>query len=231
MVDIIKSGLTVAPDTAPTGNPDVVVLLDASGSMQGQRESVVSTFNEFVESVKEAAHSISLYMFDSNGIMEKIHKENPSRIRKMTLKDYVPGLLTPLYDAMGKVMSQFEDSDRNVQFVTHTDGLENSSVEWNYEKLKEYIAILTKKGWLFVYLGEGMEGKAELSKFKGVKMNFSPENRDQTMRGLVGATASYAATASNDMHVYTNNLDGVIDVDKGETVKPWVQKRSVTPDP
>ncbi len=225
MVDIIKNGVSASTSTKTTeGKPDVVVLLDASGSMGGNEESVVSTFNEYVEKVKDSAHSISLYMFDSQGIKEKILRENPSRVRKMTVDDYKVGLMTPLYDAMGKVMNEFNNSDRNVQFVTHTDGLENDSKEWNYQKLKEYIETLTKKGWLFIYLGEGIEGAQEMQKFQGIKMNFSPANRGATMEAFVGTTVSYAAGASNDLRNYTDSLSGTIDIDNDEKVKPWIKQ-------
>ena len=112
MVDIIKDA-SASTSTATTGKPDVVILLDASGSMGGNEESVVSTFNEYVEKVKDTAHSISLYMFDSHGIREKIHRENPNRIKKLTRDDYIVGAMTPLYDAMGKVMNEFNQSTRN----------------------------------------------------------------------------------------------------------------------
>lgn len=223
MIDIIKETPASTGTTTTKGKPDVVILLDASGSMAGHRDSVVSTFNEYVEKVRADAHSISLYTFDSNGIREKILHENPSRIRKLTHDDYLPGAMTPLFDAMGKVMQKFDGSERNVQFVTHTDGLENDSKEWNLNKLKEYIETLTNKGWLFVYLGEGVDGFGQMSNFQGVKFAFSSQNRDSTMCGLAASTSLYAATASNVASSYTDNADGVIDVDKGDTVKKWKQ--------
>ena len=207
MIDIIKE--TATPSTKAAGNPDVVILLDASGSMSQQRESVVSTFNEYVQSVKDTAHSISLYTFDSKGIFEKIYKENPSRIKKLTTDDYKPDAMTPLYDAMGKVMTKFEESNRNVQFVTHTDGLENDSKEWSYAKLKEYIDILTKKGWLFVYLGEGVEGKSELQKFEGLKVNFSSQNRGVATESLKAVTRRYASHGFTSAECYASHGDSI----------------------
>lgn len=200
-------------------SPDVVILLDASGSMSSQRESVVSTFNEYVQSVIDIAHTISLYMFDSNGIIEKIYKKPPSQITPLTVDDYDPNAMTPLYDAMGKVMKKFEKSNRNVQFVTHTDGLENDSTEWNYGALEKYINKLTEKGWLFVYLGEGVSGQEQLKQFTGLKLNFTSKNRDKAMYTNRIVTRTYGATGQACAADYTTSGSDSINVDDNETVK------------
>lgn len=211
MVDVVKDDIKV------TKKPHVVVLLDESGSMSPQRASVVSTFNEYVNSVRETAETLSLYTFDSTGIREKMHKKDLADVPELTLEDYRPNAMTPLYDAMGKVMAKFDDLE-NVQFVSHTDGMENDSREFNFEKLDEYIKAKTKAGWLFVYLGEGEVGKAAMSNFSGVKVNFSAANRGASMDTLATSTRVYASTGVNDIGAYTSNLDGSINVDSGESI-------------
>lgn len=195
-----------------TNKPDVVVLLDASGSMALHQQAVVDTFNEYVESVQDIANSISLYTFDCAGVVEKLLKVDPSNV-KITTDDYSPRGMTPLYDAMGIVIGKFADySTRNVQFVTHTDGAENSSKEWTYPKLEEYIKTLTDKGWLFVYLGEGVSGKEEMSKFQGVKMNFDSNCRGIAMKRMSDTTTIYGTSGSNTMDAYTSDANGNIDI-------------------
>lgn len=217
MIDILRDRPS---DATPTGEqkPDVVVLLDESGSMFPQQQSVVDTFNEFVQSVRYTANSVSLYTFDSTGIREKFFRKHPHRVKKLSVKDYIPNALTPLYDAMGKLIMEFSDNERPVQFVTHTDGAENDSKEFrNFAKLDELMKIKEKNdNWLFVHLGEGVEGRNEVQKFTGLKMQFSPQNRGETMRSLGQTTALYAATASNDLGTYTKNANGTLDIDKGE---------------
>lgn len=218
MVDIIKSRLTATSGTKTTGKPDVVILLDASGSMSPYIETVVSTFNEYVASVKNTANSISLYMFSDRGIFEKLYKEHPARIRKLSKEDYCPDGGTPLYDAMGKVIKKFEDSTRNVQFVTHTDGEENSSKEWSFTSIQAYIELFVKKGWLFVYLGEGLKAVEQFKYFSGLKMKFSENTRGATLDTLSQATQVYNMTCSNATATYTgSNLD-ILDIDKGEKI-------------
>lgn len=216
MIDIVKSPISgvTHQSPAPEAKPRVVVLLDESGSMGSWREQVVSTFNEYVKSVENTAESISLYTFDSTGIREKIFNEAPGRIRKLTMADYMPNAMTPLYDAMGKVILKYQDDRHPIQFVTHTDGLENHSSEWNYPRLQELIDIQTKKGWLFVYLGEGDLGKAAVKDFQGLKVNFSPENRIHSMSHLANSTAAYSTTRSTNAGDYTQHGGDTLDVDE-----------------
>lgn len=193
--------------------PHVVVLLDESGSMMMHREAVVSTFNEYVASVQDTAMSVSLYTFDSKGIREKMYKQATRLARTLTLNDYKPDGMTPLYDAMAKVMSEFDNKgDTQVQFVVHTDGIENYSKEWTFDKLQEYIEQLTKKGWLFVYLGEGLEGRESMKDFKGLKMNFDSHNRGAAMRSVAGSTQTYADLGSNIASDYTEDGSDTINV-------------------
>jgi uncharacterized protein with von Willebrand factor type A (vWA) domain len=227
MVDIIKDPITAPPKVNKTeGKPDVVILLDESGSMAGHRDEVVSTFNEYVQSIKKTAHSVSLYTFDSEGwsgninirLKEKLFKVNPSRVPKLTNADYEPTGATPLFDSMGAIMQKFDNSGRNVQFVTHTDGQENASKEWNFESLENYIAKLTKKGWLFVYLGEGVQGKETMSSFQGLKMDYSSHNRVRVMKGLAQTTALYASGVGNSMSEYAVDGSDTLNMDD-ETVE------------
>jgi hypothetical protein len=221
MLEIIKDPINSNSqfNTKTQGKPDVVILLDMSSSMSPYRDTVISTFNEYVASVKETANTLSLYMFDTNGIREKILKENPSRIRKLNRDDYTPCGGTPLYDAMGILIKKFESSKRNVQFVTHTDGEENASKEWNFISLNAYITAMTARGWLFTYLGEGISGAKEFTKFdSGLKVMYSPNNRGLAMKNFAMSTTTYSSTCSNELQNYTANQFGIVDVDKNESV-------------
>ncbi len=212
MVNII-SDLLVTSGQKLSGKPDVVILLDASGSMSGYRSTVVSTFNEYVQSIKETAHSVSLYTFDSDGIREKLFKVNPSQVPTLTERDYAPCAMTPLYDAMGIVMTKFDISTRPVQFVTHTDGAENHSSEWNFERINEYMKILEKKGWMFVHLGEGVEGAKQVASFgSGLKMQMNDSVRGKTMRSLSDTTSYYAQTGVNQAAAYTGGISDTVDL-------------------
>lgn len=223
MIDIVNDPIGAPPTPDTIVHPNVVVLLDESGSMQAFRSEVVSTFNEYVAQVRKTAKSISLYTFDSTGIREKLFKEHPDRVRQLTENDYNPGQMTPLYDAMGVVMGKFYHETRPVHFVVHTDGQENSSAEWTKASLDEYIASLTNKhnnGWLFTYLMEGLGGREALKSFAGLKYGMSNASRGVAMGAVASATMNYAATLDNNAISYTisgTDTDDLDELNKGQT--------------
>lgn len=220
MIDIVNDHIGAPPKSDHLVKPDVVVLLDESGSMGSHRSAVVSTFNEYVVTVRGVAKTVSLYTFDTSGIREKLFKVDPHRVKMLTLADYCPAAGTPLYDAMGQVINKFRYGNRAVQFTTHTDGMENASQEFTKARLDELIADVTmNQGWLFTYLMEGIEGRAAMADFQGLKMGFSPENRGMVYDSFQTATINFAATANNNPLDYTSNGLDTIDVDAGEQVK------------
>jgi hypothetical protein len=213
MVEIIKED---QPANSAEEKPHVVFLLDESGSMQVHRKSVVDTFNEYVASVRDTAKAISLYTFDSEGIRMKMFNVPPKEVKRLTAEDYKPNAMTPLYDAAAKVITEFHP-DMKVQFVLHTDGQENNSKEWTFKAVNALIKERTDAGWLFVYLGEGIEGKAELAKFDGgLKVNFSSSNRRGAMGQAVLATSAYSLYDKADP--MAQRITRTVDIDKGETL-------------
>lgn len=219
MVDIISDPIGAPPQPESVVQPHAVFLLDESGSMTGFRAEVVSTFNEYVNSVKGTAKTVSLYTFDTRGIREKIYKIPPERCKRLELKDYDPNAGTPLYDAMATVINKFKHETRPVQFFSHTDGHENASAEWTKASLDELIAVQTHAGWLFTYLMEGLRGREAMSAFQGLKMGFSPTNRVQAMHAAVSSTALYSQTMDNNAVNYTVDGTDNLDLDKGETLR------------
>ena len=85
-----------------------LIILDESGSMESIKNTIISGFNEVVQSVKivaeefpEQEHFISLLSFDSTKI-KTIHDIEPvEKLEKIDDSKYKPGAMTPLYDAMG----------------------------------------------------------------------------------------------------------------------------------
>jgi len=220
MVSIISDPVDAPSRPESIVKPDVVFLIDESGSMSPHRSAVVSTFNEYVAQVKGTAKTISLYTFDSMGIRERIFKVDPNRVKRLSDDDYRPNASTPLYDAMGQVITKFQYQNRPVQFFTHTDGMENASTEWTKASLDELIATMQDQHkWLFVHLMEGLEGRAAMKDFAGLKMGFSPHNRSSVMGMSVNSTALYSATMDSNPVSYTSSGKDTIDVDEGEEIK------------
>ena len=77
-----------------------------------------------------------------------------------TQKDYRPGGCTPLYDAMGKTLNEFEgqiSADDRVMATIITDGYENASEEYSGKAVKALVSRLREKGWTFAYIGANQD--------------------------------------------------------------------------
>ena len=144
-----------------------LLLVDASGSMSPVRMETLDGLNSNIENIKEIAeknpeqrHFITIVAFDSDEyrvIVENMEAEKVSEVRK---KDYCPNACTPLYDAMGKMISDLRpivaDTDKVVMTVL-TDGYENSSREFSSKHIADLVDLLKKQGWLFTYIGANQD--------------------------------------------------------------------------
>lgn len=85
-----------------------------------------------------------------------------------------------------------EEKAENVLFVITTDGYENASKEYTYEKIKSMITHQKSKyGWEFIFLGANIDAAAEAEKFgigsdraaqyhndsEGIELNFKSVSR------------------------------------------------------
>jgi uncharacterized protein YegL len=142
-----------------------LIILDESGSMYEIQDSIISGFNEIVQTVKgvaaqypEQKHFINLVSFNSLAVKTILENEDVSKLKPIDRSLYNPSAGTPLYDAMGNSfqhLRQLTDSlkDYNVLVTILTDGEENSSREFNGKAIKKMIDDLKQKNWTFTYIG------------------------------------------------------------------------------
>lgn len=146
-----------------------LIILDESGSMESIKESIISGFNEIVQTIKgiqlnypEQEHFISMVTF--NDLETKtIHFNEPvNLLQEIDGKRYKPNAGTPLFDAMGFSMVKMknllaEQKDYNVLVTILTDGEENASKEYNHKSIKALVDDLKQNGWTFTYIGTDHE--------------------------------------------------------------------------
>lgn len=158
---------------------ELVFILDRSGSMGGLESDTIGGYNAMLEKQKKEPGEviITTVLFDDS--YELLHDRiNIRGIAPITDKEYYVRGSTALLDAIGKsinkignVQKHTADDERaeQVMFVITTDGMENSSREFSYEKVHQMIEHQKNKyGWEFIFLGANIDAIATAERF-GIK--------------------------------------------------------------
>lgn len=159
---------------------DVVFLLDMSGSMQGMEEDTIGGYNGYLDNMKDSDAKVTTVLF--NGSHEMItNGKCIKNVKKLSRKQYIPGGLTALLDAIGDTIKYMDEkgSDK-VLFIITTDGEENSSRRYTKEDIKRLINI--HDNWEFIYLGADIDSYSEASSI-GIKSNRT-SNYKKTSKGV-----------------------------------------------
>ena len=145
-----------------------LIIVDESGSMLPLRESTLSGINETIQTIRSSQeeyaetqeHRLTLVTFSTRSYLPDVRTiiDNQPILAVKEIERYKPDGCTPLYDAMGKSLTQLHqcikgDEDATAVVTVLTDGLENSSKEWNAYSLRELIEQLKEEGWSFSYMG------------------------------------------------------------------------------
>jgi len=158
------------------GLTEIVYILDRSGSMGGLEEDTIGGFNSMMEKQKKTGEKalVSTVLFDDE--CEVIHDRIPiNKIEKMTDKQYYVRGCTALLDAVGGAIHHIgnihkyareEDRPDKTIFVITTDGMENASCNYSYEKVQKMVKRQQKKyGWEFIFMGANIDAYAVGQKF------------------------------------------------------------------
>lgn len=174
-----------------------LIILDRSGSMHCIRRAAVEGFNETLAGIRKAQekfadtqdHYVSLVTFCNCERKQVFDKTPVAKARALEMEDYVPCCGTPLYDAMGFTLTTMykhvkEMEDAVVVVTIITDGMENSSVEYNGKTIKALVEKLRGKGWTFTYMGanqDSVEVALTLSIRNARNFDYSHEGTRESM--------------------------------------------------
>lgn len=117
---------------------------------------------------------VSTVLFDDR--TEVIHDRVPiEKVDKITNKEYFVRGSTALLDAVGGAIKHIinihkyareEDRPDKTIFVITTDGMENASMNYNYNQVKKMIEKEQKEyGWEFIFIGANIDACAEAERF------------------------------------------------------------------
>lgn len=162
---------------------EIVFILDRSGSMAGLEKDTIGGFNAMLEKQKNEPGEayVSTVLFDNAS--KVIHDRIPlDRIPKLTEKEYFVRGCTALLDAVGGAIQHIgnvhkyareEDRPEKTLFVITTDGMENASRRYTYDKVKSMIQRQKKEyGWEFLFLGANIDAVQEAARF-GIGADFA----------------------------------------------------------
>lgn len=163
------------------GLTEVVFILDRSGSMSGLEADTIGGFNSMIEKQKkeEGEAFISTILFDDRS--EVLYDRIPvNRVEPMNDKQYFVRGCTALLDAIGGAIHHIgnvhkyareEDRPEKTIFIITTDGMENASHTYTYDKVREMVERQKDKfGWEFLFLGANIDAIEVAGRF-GIAAN------------------------------------------------------------
>ena len=199
---------------------ELVFILDRSGSMAGLEADTIGGFNAMLEKQRREPGEavISTVLFDNE--TEVIHDRIPlDRVPRLTEKEYYVRGCTALLDAVGGAIHHIgnvhkyareEDRPEKTLFVITTDGLENASRRYTYEKVKAMIERQRETyGWEFLFLGANIDAAREAARF-GIRAD---------------CAADYHADSIGTEAVYESVCEAVCQVRRSAPLKAsWKQR-------
>ena len=163
------------------GLTELVFILDRSGSMSGLEADTIGGFNSLIAKQKkeEGTALISTVLFDDHAevLYDRILLD---RIEPMNDRQYYVRGCTALLDVLGGAIHHIgnvhkyareEDRPEKTIFIITTDGMENSSHRYTYDKVKKMVERQRDRyGWEFLFLGANIDAIEVAGRF-GVQAN------------------------------------------------------------
>jgi len=143
---------------------ELICILDRSGSMATKQTDAIGGFNEFIETQRKLPGTVSVTIALFNDKYELFCDNVDIKVvENLTDKTFIPCGMTALLDAIGKTinavgerLSKTKEDQRPEKIIVCivTDGEENSSQEFDNDKIKKMVKHQQEKyGWVFSYLG------------------------------------------------------------------------------
>lgn len=158
------------------GLTEVVFVLDRSGSMGGLEADTIGGFNSMISKQRkeEGEAYISTVLFDDQ--TEVLYDRVPvEKVGPMNDTQYYVRGCTALLDAVGGAIHHIanvhkyareEDRPEKTLFIITTDGMENSSHIYTYDKVRKMVEMEKEKyGWEFLFLGANMDAVEVAGRF------------------------------------------------------------------
>jgi hypothetical protein len=156
----------------------IVVALDASASMYGNREGVLEALNALLrgDMVAELAGETPLFLYQFNQWLRLMRETTVASFAGVSLCDYEPEGQTALYDALGILIERHA----NATFVVVSDGRDTASIVEHRESVQQQVEFArAHMGCTFLFVGEGLEADET-----GRSIGMQPQDMFLTREGL-----------------------------------------------
>lgn len=220
-------------------NPDkthISIIIDRSGSMSSVSRQAAQAVNHFITEQKEQPGECTLLLADFDGD-DPFRIAHDGRLADAPLYRLDARGNTPLLDAVGRMITQTgdrldvmteDDKPSKVIVVVQTDGQENASCEYTWEKVRDLIKHQTDVyNWQFIFLGMGLDTFKQGSALgiqNVVRADANNPVSNQHSHSVMSAyTSQYRGGHSHDMSamagVHVNSIGQVFNA-AGEEVDP-----------
>jgi hypothetical protein len=155
------------------------ILLDRSGSMQVLWSEALNSVNGYVKKLAEdkVDTGVTLATFDKDGEQFKFEvirdRIVPSTWKPVSSADAAPRGMTPLNDAVGRIVTLAKAGINGAQYdklalIIMTDGLENASREYTYAAAKALLDDCRARNWQVIFLGADFDNAAQAESYGNI---------------------------------------------------------------
>lgn len=203
-----------------TNRTELVFILDRSGSMSGLEKDTIGGYNAMLEKQKKepGEAAVTTVLFDN--YVELLHDRIPIQgVAPITEKEYYVRGCTALLDAIGVAIQKIsavqqhttpEMRAEKVLFVITTDGYENASREYSYDKIKKLVEEKKAEGWEFLFLGANIDAIATAARF-GISAdratNYHADSQGTAINFAAVSEAASAARCGRPMEGWKKSIE------------------------
>ena len=198
---------------------EIVMLCDKSGSMMGKEQMTIDGINTTINELKNSENNeninFSLKFFNSSEEI-KFKSTNINNVKEFKLEDINPRGSTAILDTIGNTINYFiqkkkrnEDAYNSCLIYVITDGLENSSKNYNYNTIKQIIHLgETSYNIKILYLAANQDAILEASKL-GISNNRALNFNEniQSISNVFRTVSSSAQRSFNGENLEFTNIE------------------------